>query len=189
MATLPSPPPAEPLHRLPELLARLPLPSEVWARTEPRLPEPVRDLLALRHRLPSLPHPSARQLFAAAVPVGLMLGWLASFAVNPEIEQRGGKPYAEVAADGVDVQLPRLAYEAEGFPEDPAPFGYGPRAEYLNAGLADAGAYAEQAAPDSAAAVQDGEVLGEEAADAPAQEPRFTSQPVIEVVPQDTPAT
>jgi len=188
------PAPAEPFHRLPELLGRLPLPAEAWAKLAPHVPAPVHDVLgrvgALARRIPDF---SARQIFAAVVPAGLLLGWLVSYAVDPEIMQRGGKPYSEVAVDGVQVELPKLAYEYDGYPEDAAPFGYGPqRAEYMNAGLVDAGQYSDTAGPagadePDADAVRDGQVLGEDDGDAPVQQPVFTSRPVIEVVPQETP--
>src|SRR5262245_61550560 len=116
----PLPPmPSEPFQRLPDLLGRLPLPSEVWAAIERRLPQPVLRVLALRHRLPALPRLTGPQLFAAIVPAGLVLGWLMSLAVNPEIMQRGGKPYLDRLEDGVRVELPRLAYAYDGYPEDP----------------------------------------------------------------------
>lgn len=173
----------EPFHRLPALIGRLPLPSEAATR----LPPSLRRALGLRI--------SPRQLFAAAVPGGLLLGWLASFAVDPEMIQRGGKPYIARLDDGVQVEL---AAPFEGYPIDPAPFGYGPRemppADYLNAGIADAGAYAEGLEPDGreAVAAPVSEVEAVEAESPPpevavAPAPAPAARPVIQVVPQDTP--
>lgn len=173
----------DPLQRLPEWIGRLPLPSEADAR----LPAPLRRALELRHRLPQV---TARQVFAAAIPGGLLLGWLASFAVDPEILQRGGKPYIGRLDDGVQVEL---AAPFEGFPVDPAPFGYGPRemppAEYLNAGIADAGAYADGLEPDGgeAAAAPVSDTTGEAQAASPTPEVASAPAPLIQVVPQDTP--
>jgi hypothetical protein len=170
--------PSDPLQRLPELLGRLPLPSEVW----PRLPEPVRRAAALWQRVPPFPHLTGPQVFAAVVPAGLVLGWLASFAVNPDIIQRGGAPYIERLEDGVRVELSQPAYAYDGYPVDPAPFGYGnaPRAELLSASIADVGQYADDAEGDAEGAAPEPAVVE-------GAVPDNDTSPVIAVVRQDTP--
>ena len=137
----------QPLRRAPALLARMPLPAEAWERISPTLPPSVHRLLDLRHRLP---RPSGPWLVAGAIPAGLLLGCLVSWAVDPAIMQHGGKPYAEAGNAGVQVRLPRHAGLDEAFPEDPAPFGYPdqPVPAHLAAGIAEAGDYADEGEPD-----------------------------------------
>lgn len=165
------------LQRLPDWLDRLP---------------PIPDLpLPLRRAIENRPRLTGWRLFAAMVPAGLVAGFLASLAVNPEIMQRGGKPYIGVLEDGARVELASSAqaYAYDGYPVDPAPFGYGerdaPGAPHLTTGIAEAGEYADALNPAAApASVSDGQVLGEDAAPTPQSPP---SVPLIQVVPQDTP--
>ncbi|WEK47961.1 MAG: hypothetical protein P0Y56_06595 [Candidatus Andeanibacterium colombiense] len=155
--------------------------QRLFARIEPHLPPSVVRVIERR------PHIGGRQLFAVMIPAGLLLGWLASYVVDPEIMRLGGKPYSEVAATGVRVQLAPRGPQYEGFPEDPAPHGYGkaPRPDYLNGGIAEAGDYADAEAKEGAAqaapVVTDGQVLG--AGVAPAQ---AKAAPIVQAVPQES---
>lgn len=143
------------LQRLPDLLDRLP--------HIPAMPEPLRRFGARLSRL------NTWQVFAAMVPAGLALGLLMSLAVDTEMLQRAGKPYIERLDDGARVEMAR---SDDGYPVDPAPFGYpdivtaAPETTAIE--VTDPATTAEAAPP---VLISDGDVLAQSANAAPIVEP------------------